>query len=119
MKRRTFLLLSTLAALPPSVKGLTSRSQQRVSDRATPWSDLKLWYRQPAKDWNEALTNRQRSTRPRWCLAGSQKERIQLNEETIWAGEKRDRNNPEGLKNLAEIRRLLIARKAERSGSSC
>ncbi len=29
-------------------------------------------------------------------FGGVQSERIQLNEDTIWAGEKRDRNNPEG-----------------------
>jgi len=40
-------------------------------------------------------------------FGGNENERIQLNEETIWAGEKRDRNNPEGARNLAEVRRLL------------
>src|ERR1700689_1054708 len=36
-------------------------------------------------------------------------EHIQLNEDTDWAGEKRDRNNPEAAKNLPEVRRLLFA----------
>ena len=40
-----------------------------------------------------------------------QSERIQLNEDTIWAGEKRNRINPEGARNLAEVRRLLFAGK--------
>jgi alpha-L-fucosidase 2 len=44
-------------------------------------------------------------------FGGVASERIQLNEDTIWAGEKRDRNNPEGGRNLAEVRRLLFAGK--------
>ena len=38
-------------------------------------------------------------------------ERIQLNEDTIWAGERRDRGNPAAFENLAEVRRLLFAGK--------
>ncbi len=38
-------------------------------------------------------------------------ERIQLNEDSVWAGEKRDRINPEGLAAVPEIRRLLLAGK--------
>lgn len=44
-------------------------------------------------------------------FGGVQAERIQLNEDSIWAGEKRDRINPEGKQNLAEVRRLLFAGK--------
>ena len=39
-------------------------------------------------------------------------ERIQLNEDTVWAGERRDRMNPAAAKSLPEIRRLLMAGKA-------
>src|SRR5262252_8908609 len=69
-----------------------------------------LWYRQPAASWNEALPigNGRLGA---MVFGGVRSERIQLNEDTIWAGEKRDRNNPEGVKNLAEVRRLLFAGK--------
>src|SRR5215510_7605122 len=69
-----------------------------------------LWYRQPAAQWNEALPvgNGRLGA---MVFGGIQSERLQLNEDTIWAGEKRDRNNPEGAKNLAEVRRLLFAGK--------
>src|SRR5262249_41185145 len=69
-----------------------------------------LWYRQPAASWNEALPigNGRLGA---MVFGAIQSERIQLNEDTIWAGEKRDRNNPEGAKNLAEVRRLLFAGK--------
>jgi len=35
------------------------------------------------------------------------REHIQLNEDTVWSGEKRDRSNPEAPKAIPEIRRLL------------
>jgi alpha-L-fucosidase 2 len=41
-------------------------------------------------------------------FGGITKERIQLNEDTIWNGKKRDRVNPEALKALPEVRRLLF-----------
>ena len=34
-------------------------------------------------------------------------EHVQLNEDTIWTGEKRDRLNPKGAANLPRVRRLL------------
>jgi alpha-L-fucosidase 2 len=37
-------------------------------------------------------------------------ERIQLNEDTVWLGEKRDRSKPDAQKALREIRRLLNER---------
>jgi alpha-L-fucosidase 2 len=51
-------------------------------------------------------------------FGGIESERIQLNEDTVWAGEKRDRSNPEsrgpkGARNLAEVRRLLFAGKVK------
>src|SRR6266851_3398246 len=67
-----------------------------------------LWYRQPAKVWNEALPIG--NGRLGGMVFGSvPSERIQLNEDTIWAGEKRARTNPAGHDALPEIRRLLFA----------
>jgi len=107
MKRRTFLFFSTLALLRRQIKGAL-KSQPSASP--SPWSDLRLWYRQPAREWNEALPigNGRLAA---MVFGGTASERIQLNEDTVWAGEKRDRNNPEGLRNLAEVRRLLFAGK--------
>ena len=41
-------------------------------------------------------------------FGGIAKEHVQLNEDTIWNGRKRDRVNPEALKALPEVRRLLF-----------
>jgi alpha-L-fucosidase 2 len=108
MNRRTFLLLSAFSTLPGSFNAL-GRSVE-IPPPSSPWSNLKLWYRQPATVWNEALPigNGRLAA---MVFGGVAKERIQLNEETVWAGERRDRNNPEGRKNLAEIRRLLLSGK--------
>ena len=67
-----------------------------------------LWYRQAAANWNEALPIG--NGRLGGMVFGDViAEHIQLNEDTVWAGEKRDRNNPEAAKSLPEVRRLLFA----------
>jgi alpha-L-fucosidase 2 len=68
---------------------------------------LKLWYRQPAGAWTQALPVG--NGRLAAMVFGTiPKEHIQLNEDTVWSGEKRDRSNLEAPKTLAEIRRLLV-----------
>jgi len=42
------------------------------------------------------------------CFGGVEMERIQLNEESVWAGFPHNANNPIALKNLPEVRRLLF-----------
>jgi len=71
---------------------------------------LVLWYTKPAATWNEALPigNGRLGA---MVFGGVSAEYLQLNEDSVWAGEKRDRNNPEGAKNLAEVKRLLFAGK--------
>ncbi len=72
-----------------------------------PAGELTLWYRQPAKVWTEALPigNGRLGA---MIFGGVASERIQLNEDTIWEGYRRDVNNPESLKALPEIRRLFF-----------
>lgn len=72
----------------------------------------KLWYRQPAVKWEEALPlgNGRLGA---MVFGGVSEERLQLNEDTIWAGEKRDRINPNGAQAVIEVRRLLLAGKVK------
>ena len=72
--------------------------------------DPALWYKQPAADWSEALPVGN-GRLGGMVFGGVPEERIQLNEETIWAGQKHDRVNPDGFQNLSEVRRLLFAGK--------
>jgi alpha-L-fucosidase 2 len=68
---------------------------------------LKLWYRQPAGAWTQALpVGNGRLAAMVFGVVG--KERLQLNEDTVWSGEKRDRSNPDAPKAVPEIRRLLM-----------
>ena len=70
-----------------------------------------LWYRQPAANWNEALPIGS-GRLGAMVFGGIDDERLQLNEETVWAGEKRDRLNPAGPEAVREVRRLLAEGKA-------
>ena len=71
-----------------------------------PRNPLALWYRQPAVRWGEALVlGNGRLGGMVW--GGVRRERIDLNEDTLWSGEPYDNLNPAGLHSLPEIRRLL------------
>ncbi len=76
----------------------------------------RLWYRQPAPKWEEALPlgNGRMGA---MLFGGTGEEHIQVNEDSVWYGGAVDRNNPDTLKYLPEIRRLILSgqiRKAER-----
>src|SRR5690242_3296884 len=70
--------------------------------------DLVLWYRQPAKltNWTEALPigNGRLGA---MVFGGVARERMQLNEDTLYAGGPYDPNNPEALAHLPEVRQLI------------
>jgi alpha-L-fucosidase 2 len=70
-------------------------------------SDPVLWYRHPAQKWGDALPVGN-GRLGGMVYGGVVKEHIQLNEDTVWNGKKRDRINPEALKALPEVRRLLF-----------
>jgi alpha-L-fucosidase 2 len=96
MRLRSFVNISVFAVLLGS--GLCLAQDQNA---------LKLWYRQPAGAWTQALPvgNGRLAAMVFGVVA---KEHIQLNEDTIWSGEKRDRSNPDGAKAVPEVRRLLM-----------
>lgn len=71
---------------------------------------MKIWFTRPAGSWNEALPvgNGRLGA---MIFGGIEKERIQLNEESVWTGKPRWDANPDALKNLPEVRKLLFAGK--------
>jgi alpha-L-fucosidase 2 len=86
---RALLLCSTAAAVPLAA------------------ADPVLWYQHPAQKWGDALPVG--NGRLGGMVFGDiAKEHIQLNEDTVWNGRQRDRLNPEALKALPEVRRLLF-----------
>ena len=70
-------------------------SAQNTSSDARDWSNLALWYKQPAAQWNHALPvgNGRLGA---MIFGETATERIQLNEETFWAGGPYDPTNPGG-----------------------
>ncbi|MEN6532581.1 MAG: glycoside hydrolase family 95 protein, partial [Bryobacteraceae bacterium] len=105
MQRRTFL--STMSSLLGTYGPLL-----RAADDAKP-GPMTLWYRRPAEEWVEALPVG--SGRLGAMVFGRvDRERIQLNEETLWEGyHGRNQDNPKALKALPEVRRLLFEGKNE------
>ncbi|URZ15681.1 glycoside hydrolase family 95 protein [Clostridium felsineum] len=70
---------------------------------------MELWYKNPAKedDWNEALPIGNGSLGA-MVFGGTKREHIQLNEETVWDGGPRNRNNKDAYKYLPKVRELLF-----------
>jgi alpha-L-fucosidase 2 len=66
-----------------------------------------IFYEQPAATWPDALPvgNGRLGA---MVLGVPGKERLQLNEETVWMGERRDRNNPQANR-ASEVRKMLLA----------
>lgn len=71
---------------------------------------MELRYSAPAEHWVQALPVGN-SRMGAMVFGGVESERIALNDETFWSGSPHNNNNPEGLKHLAEIRRLIFADK--------
>jgi len=69
--------------------------------------DMKLWYRQPAQEWVEALPigNGRLGA---MVFGGIQHERIQLNEDSVWSGEPVEQDKPGAAQYLADARQLLF-----------
>ncbi|MCX5662392.1 MAG: glycoside hydrolase family 95 protein [Planctomycetota bacterium] len=69
--------------------------------------DLLLWWNRPAPQWDQAvpLGNGRLGA---MVFGHVRSERIQLNEETLWSGGPRDTNNPDALRHLPEVRKLLF-----------
>ncbi len=66
-----------------------------------------LWYKQPAKEWVEALPIG--NGRLGGMVFGRiDYERIQLNEESMWSGSRTVTDKPDAYKYLPEVRRLLF-----------
>nr|WP_204487438.1 glycoside hydrolase family 95 protein [Caldicoprobacter guelmensis] len=71
---------------------------------------IRLWYRNAARDWNEAIPigNGQLGA---MVFGTVEREHLQLNEDSIWYGEPMDRNNPDAIKYLPKIRELIFSGK--------
>ncbi|HYD52769.1 MAG TPA: glycoside hydrolase family 95 protein [Gemmatimonadaceae bacterium] len=97
---RRLLLIALTAATPVAVA-----AQSWPADHA---ARMRLWYRQPAERWVDALPvgNGRLAA---MVFGGTTRERIQINEESVWAGRRLDDTNPGARAHLDSIRRLVFA----------
>jgi len=106
---------AALAILATAAPGAVPASAGRApaGPRPEAFSDLKLWYRQPAAAWIEALPvgNGRLGA---MVFGGTQSELIRLNESTVWTGGPYDPHGTgAGAKALPEIRRLVFEGKGK------
>lgn len=71
-------------------------------------SDTRLWYRKPAAKWIEALPVGN-GILGAMVFGGTARERLQLNEGTLWGGQPYDPVNPAARAALPEVRALVFA----------
>ena len=69
--------------------------------------NLKLWYKQPATIWEEALPLGNAKTGA-MVFGGIAKERFQLNDNTLWSGAPNPGNTPEGPSILPQVRQQVF-----------
>ncbi len=85
---------------------------------ATTLSGLELWYDRPAARWTDALPvgNGRLGA---MVFGGVPRERLQMNEATLWSGGPRDWNNPGAREVLPQVREALFAGDFVRATALC
>lgn len=92
-------------------------SAKFVDEADPPAEPLTLWYRKPARKWEHEALPVGNGRMGAMVFGGVDRERIQFNEETVWDGEYIDRHQPQGLKALPEIQRMLFEGKNKKATS--
>jgi Glycosyl hydrolase family 65, N-terminal domain len=129
---RPFLMTITatcLAAVAVLAARQSPSSPRLTGDAPPPASVLSLWYRAPASDHPLLPLDAPRQSRQagtaEWVrdlplgngrlgamvFGGIVRERLQLNEDTVWAGGPYDPVNPDAKAALPEVRRLRFVRR--------
>jgi alpha-L-fucosidase 2 len=103
--RRRFLRDAAIAGTFLAQRRTWAANRAARSTEPTP-SDHRIFFEQPATAWPDAIPVG--NGRIGATLYGAPvHERIQLNEESIWIGDRRDRNNPQANR-TPEVRQLLF-----------
>jgi alpha-L-fucosidase 2 len=104
ISRRSFLRNAALTSAALSHRQAANAWAEPASDADS--AQQRIFYEQPAASWPDALpVGNGRLGAMVFGIPGN--ERLQLNEETVWTGERRDRNNPQANR-LPEVRKLLF-----------
>ncbi len=85
---------------------VTGNAARNRFDREN-WSGMKLWYRQPAQEWTEALPvgNGRLGA---MIFGGTEHERLQFNEDTLWTGRPHEYQHEGAAEYLPAVRKLLF-----------
>ena len=103
---RLVLPIKPTASVVALISGFISICAAASNDPMT------LWYRQPAGQWTDAMPiGNGRLGAMVW--GGAANERLDLNEDTLWAGEPYDDLNPKGKAAMPELRRLIFGGKPD------
>lgn len=99
-----------MASTTNMTSATSTTSKAGTTNATPPQSKRRLWYNQPAQQWNQALPvgNGRLGA---MIFGGTAEERLQLNEDSVWYGGPRDRNNEDALPHLPKLRRLILAGK--------
>ena len=94
-------ILRTYAAFASSFAVILAAAER-------PWPNSRLHFNRPAANWNEALPvgNGRLGA---MVFGGVARERLQLNEDTLWSGGPKDWNNPDAKNWLPKVREALFA----------
>ena len=100
------LVISIITSCAFATQAFCSPFNQNEKDLSVKDNKHILWYDAPASMWTEALPiGNSRLGAMIYGIPSS--ERLQLNEETIWAGRPNNNANPEALEYLPKVRQLV------------
>jgi alpha-L-fucosidase 2 len=118
--RRGFVRLVAAVAAHLGVSGRFAFAQNAPAPAAGPVNpDSTMWLEQPSKVWMDAypVGNGRLGA---MVFGGIESERLALNEDTLWSGFPRDCTNPDALKHLATVRKLVLQDKDyQAAGQEC
>jgi alpha-L-fucosidase 2 len=102
----TFYLLTFCLITVGCAIGYAGQAGTNSHDTAK-WRNLKLWYRQPAQQWTEALPvgNGRLGA---MVFGGTEHEQLQFNDDTLWTGEPHEYQHAGAVKYLPIVRKLLF-----------
>ncbi|WP_326794178.1 glycoside hydrolase family 95 protein [Streptomyces sp. NBC_01808] len=108
--RRRVLAAAGAGAAATALPAALPATAARAADGGHGPNPMRLWYAAPAAEWLEALPvgNGRLGA---MVFGRTDTERLQLNEDSLWAGSPHDYARPDAVNHLAEIRRLVVAEK--------
>ncbi len=105
--RHSIVVTLCLSALCLAISGCMSDNAARSRLDDENWTDMLLWYTQPAKEWAEALPigNGRLGA---MIFGGAAQERLQFNDDTLWTGEPHEYQHEGAAEYLPTVRKLLF-----------